>query len=409
MEPWNTFHLAGIALALFAAVAPGAEPDGIPFFESKVRPILVENCFKCHSVSEKHKGGLLADSLAALLKGGESGPALVPGKPEQSKLIEAVNYKNTDLQMPPKGKLSEAQIAALTTWVRIGAPWPTASAAAIVAPGVDPEKKRRMAEHWAWKPAQVSGPPAVKDEAWIRSPIDRFILAKLDANNLKPAPPADKRTLLRRATFDLTGLPPTTEDVEAFLNDRSCEAFAKVIDRLLASPQYGERWGRHWLDVARYADSNGMDENLAYANAFRYRDYVVTALNRDKPYDQFVREQLAGDLLPVAGNAEETQQRQIATGFLALGPKVLAEPDPQKMEMDIIDEQLDTVSRTFMGLTMGCCRCHDHKFDPLPTADYYSLAAILKSTRVMVNFNKVARWYERPLGTPEDRRGARRL
>ena len=400
------------ALALFlAASALGAEPGvaDTQFFESKIRPLLIENCFKCHSATEKEKkakGGLRVDSLAALLKGGDSGTALIAGKPDESKLIEAVRYKNADLQMPPKQKLPDAAIADLADWVQRGAPWPNQieNGQTLANPAAPPdlEKQKRMAEHWAWQPVRPRTPPEVAEKSWPRNALDRFILTKLEEKKLKPAPPADKRTLIRRATFDLIGLPPQPQDVDAFVKDESPDAFGKVVERLLATPQYGERWARHWLDIARYADSNGMDENYAYVNAFRYRDYVITAFNHDRPYGQFVRDQIAGDLLPVSGNKEETIQRQIATGFLAIGPKLLAEPDSKKMEMDIIDEQLDTTGRVFMGLTLGCARCHDHKFDPIPTADYYSLAAIFKGTKVMENFTKVARWWERPLGSKEE-------
>src|SRR6185369_95533 len=220
---------------------------------------------------------------------------------------------------------------------------------------------------------------------------------------LDPAPPADKRTLIRRATFDLTGLPPTPDEVRAFLDDARPDAFARVVDRLLASPRYGERWGRHWLDVARYADSNGLDENLVYRHAYRYRDYVIQAFNKDKPYDLFLKEQLAGDLLPGAGSDATTFERWTATGFLSLGAKMLAEDDPVKMEMDIVDEQLDTTARTFMGLTVGCARCHDHKFDPIPQADYYSMAGIFKSSKTMENFKVVAQWHEYVLAPAAER------
>jgi Protein of unknown function (DUF1549)/Protein of unknown function (DUF1553) len=250
------------------------------------------------------------------------------------------------------------------------------------------------ADHWAFQPPKEPKIPSARSIAG--SPLDAFVFSRLEEKRLKPAPPADKRTLIRRATFDLVGLPPTPEEIEVFLQDHSPNAFAKVVDRLLASPHYGERWGRHWLDVARYADSNGMDENLVQANAWRYRDYVIRSLNADKPFDQFVREQLAGDLLP--GNGFD---RLIATGFLSLGPKMLAEDDAVKMEMDIVDEQVDTVGKVFMGLTLGCARCHDHKFDPISMADYYGLAGIFKSTKVMDNFKVVARWHERPIATPE--------
>jgi hypothetical protein len=249
-------------------------------------------------------------------------------------------------------------------------------------------------QHWAFRPVQRQPLPGVKKTAWPGNEIDRFILARLEERGLAPAPRADKRTLLRRLTFDLIGLPPTPEEIEAFLRDESPRAWANVVDRLLASPHYGERWGRHWLDVARYADSNGMDENLVQAHAWRYRDYVIGAFNRDMPFDRFVREQIAGDLLD-----EPTNETLIATGFLALGPKMLAEDDPVKMQMDVVDEQIDTVGKTFLGLTLGCARCHDHKFDPISTADYYGLAGIFKSTQVMENYKVVARWFERPIGS----------
>jgi hypothetical protein len=237
----------------------------------------------------------------------------------------------------------------------------------------------------------------------VKTPIDAFILAALEKKGLQPVRPADKRTLIRRATYDLTGLPPTPAEVQAFLDDDSPAAFARVIDRLLASPRYGERWGRHWLDVARYADSNGLDENLVYKNAFRYRDYVIQAFNKDKPYDRFIQEQLAGDLLPPAPELATMYERWTATGFLSLGAKMLAEDDPVKMEMDIIDEQLDTTARTFMGLTVGCARCHDHKFDPIPQADYYAMAGIFKSSKTMENFRVVAKWHEYVLAPKEER------
>ncbi len=260
-----------------------------------------------------------------------------------------------------------------------------------------PSKSR----HWAFEPITNPTIPSVHNTSWPRSSIDHFILAQLEDKDLKPAPVAAKRILIRRATFDLTGLPPTPAEVEAFLADTAPDAFARVVDRLLSSPRYGERWARHWLDLARYADSNGMDENLAYASAFRYRDYVVAAFNQDKPYDQFIREQLAGDLLPPVAPDADPSEHLIATGFLSIGPKMLAEDDPMKMEMDIIDEQVDTIGRTFMGLTLGCARCHDHKFDPLPTADYYALAGIFKSTQTMIHDN-VSRWVDRQLPMPAE-------
>ena len=256
---------------------------------------------------------------------------------------------------------------------------------------------------WAFQPPDDPPLPAVRDRDWAANPLDPFVLVRLEEKQLRPAPSADRRTLIRRFTFDLTGLPPTPAQVDAVLADPSPHALAKLTDRLLASPHYGERWGRHWLDVARYADSNGLDENYAYANAWRYRDYVIAAFNTDKSYDQFVTEQLAGDLLPAGDDESAYLDRMVATGFLAFGPKFLAEKDPQKMEMDIIDEQIDTFGRAFMGLTLGCARCHHHKFDPILTEDYYGLAGIFKSTRTMDHFIKFARWYENLLLTRETR------
>ena len=383
-------------LLFFIAVCAGvarAEGDGADFFEKSVRPLLAQQCFTCHSAASRPvMGGLRLDSREGIEKGGSRGPAIVAGKPEQSLLLRAVRHVD-NLRMPPSGKLKDADVAVLAEWVKMGAPWGKASDKAAVEP----------AKFWAFVAPIEPAIPEVKNAAWIKSPIDAFILAALEAKGLNPASAADKRTLIRRSTVDLTGLPPTPEEVSAFLNDTAPDAFARVVDRLLASPRYGERWGRHWLDVARYADSNGLDENLVYKNAFRYRDYVIQAFNKDKPYDQFIQEQLAGDLLPDPGDLNTSFERWTATGFLSLGAKMLAEDDPVKMEMDIIDEQLDTTSRTFMGLTVGCARCHDHKFDPIPQADYYSMAAIFKSSRTMENFKVVAKWHEYVLAPQADR------
>jgi hypothetical protein len=254
-------------------------------------------------------------------------------------------------------------------------------------------------DHWAFQPVRSVTPPEVERASWVTNPIDRFVLARLEAAGLQPAPAADKRTFIRRATFDLIGLPPTEDQISDFLRDDSPDAIDRLVDRLLASPHYGERWGRHWLDVTRYADSNGLDENVAHGNAWRYRDYVVAAFNRDKPYDRFIIEQLAGDLMAPGNDPALRRERLIATGYLVLGPKVLAEPDKQKMEMDIIDEQIDTIGRSLMGLTLGCARCHEHKFDPISTEDYYALAGIFKSTRTMESFKTVARWQEHSIAT----------
>ena len=364
------------------------------FFEKNVRPLFIQRCFGCHGAGASPMGGLRLDSRESILHGGGRGPAIVAGKPNESLLIRALRQTDDSLKMPPGKKLSDAAIAMLAQWIAMGAPW-----AANQSPATETAAKK----YWAFVPPQDPAPPQVKNSGWVKSPIDAFVLAGLEAKNLKPTPPASKRELIRRATFDLTGLPPTPEEVQAFLSDQKPDAFARLVDRLLASPRYGERWGRHWLDVARYADSNGLDENLVYRNAFRYRDYVIAAFNKDKPYDQFVREQLAGDLLPDAQNLETSYERWTATGFLSLGAKMLAEDDPAKMEMDIVDEQMDTASRAFMGLTVGCARCHDHKFDPIPQADYYALGGIFKSSKTMENFKVVATWHEYVLAPPEDR------
>ena len=383
------------ALPLLVAVLPlVAQDDGPQFFEKNVRPLLVQQCLGCHSAtSQPIMGALRLDDRALAIKGGSRGASLIPGDPANSLLLKAVRHTAGALKMPPGPKMKDADVAVLTQWVQMGAPWGsnTVSSAA-------PAKK-----YWAFVPPTSPPIPVVANQAWVRSPIDSFILANLDAKGLQPVKNADKRTLIRRATYDLVGLPPTPAEIQNFLNDNSSEAYAKVIDRLLASPRYGERWGRHWLDVARYADSNGLDENLVYKSAFRYRDYVIAAFNKDKPFNQFLTEQLAGDLLPESADLPTMYERWTATGFLTLGAKMLAEDDPKKMEMDIVDEQLDTTMRAFNGLTVGCARCHDHKFDPIPTADYYSLAGIFKSSKTMENFKVVAKWHEYVLAPKADR------
>ena len=379
-------------LPLAAQMPPAAREDGPAFFEKSVRPLLAAQCLGCHSAtSQPIMGGLRLDSRDLALKGGGRGPAIVPGKPAESLLLQALRHTAGALKMPPGPKMKEADLAVLTQWVQMGAPWGNTVSAASAG-----------SKYWAFVSPLASAPPSVRDRAWVRSPIDAFILAALEAKGLTAAKAADKRTLIRRASYDLTGLPPTVAEVQTFLADSSEGAFAKVVDRLLASPRYGERWGRHWLDVARYADSNGLDENLVYKNAFRYRDYVIAAFNKDKPFNQFLTEQLAGDLLPSA-DLPTSVERWTATGFLTLGAKMLAEDDPVKMEMDIVDEQVDTTARAFMGLTVGCARCHDHKFDPISHADYYSMAGIFKSSKTMENFKVVAKWHEYVLVPKEDR------
>lgn len=384
----------GIALA-----AVPADEAKVAFFEKNIRPILIKRCYECHSVeSGKSKGGLTMDSRNAILKGGDSGPALVAGQPEKSKIIESVRYKNEDLQMPPKGALPSSEVKALEEWVKMGAPDPRE---AVVAKQHAPRviDLKEGSKHWAFQPVSNPSVPAVKAD----NPVDAFIIAKLAENGLALSAPADKRTLIRRATFDLTGLPPTPQEVEAFLADNSPAAFSKVIDRLLLSPHYGEKWGRHWLDVARYSDSNGLDENIALGTAWRYRDYVVKSFNADKPFDQFLTEQIAGDLLE-SKDIPTRHERITATAFLNLGAKVLAEPDKEKLTMDVVDEQIDVMGRAFMGMTLGCVRCHDHKFDPIPQDDYYALAAIFKSTQSfsLDRIGALSTAYESPMGSLDD-------
>ena len=375
----------------------------LEFFEKQVRPILAHRCYPCHGPDTgRGQAGLRLDSLAGMLRGGRSGPAMAPGDPRKSLFILAINH-DTFVQMPPKTKLPQSEIQTLTEWVRTGARWPNAEVPAVQPSAASSDQAEFSEEEksfWAFQPVVEPAAPAVENSGWAKTPIDRFVLAQLEAKGLRPAPAADKRTLIRRATIDLHGLPPTREEAAAFLADDSPAAFARVVERLLASPRYGERWGRHWLDVARYADSNGMDDNLTYADAWRYRDYVIAAFNDDKPYDQFVREQLAGDLLTTWSD-ESRAESLIATGFLMVGPKMLAEDDPVKQQMDIADEQLDTSARAFMGLTMGCARCHDHKYDPLRIADYYSLAGIFKSTGTMISYRVDSKWNATALESSE--------
>ncbi|HTI51787.1 MAG TPA: DUF1549 domain-containing protein, partial [Planctomycetaceae bacterium] len=411
--------LGALAASLLAKEPAAEKPPAIDsraadaeirFFENKVRPLLVKRCYECHGPdSDEGEGELRVDSLEGLLKGGKSGPAIVPGEPSRSLLVLAVRHDGA-VAMPPKKRLPQAEIDGLTAWVKQGAPWPGAGTGAkstnkFPAPdssaAASPQWDETTRNFWAFQPARPPRLPSVADATWPRSPIDQFLLSRLEAAGLRPAPPADKRTLLRRATINLWGLLPTPEESAAFVDDRSADAWERVIDRLLGSPRYGERAARHWLDIVRYADSNGMDDNLAYGDAWRYRDYVIAAFNADKPYDRFIEEQLAGDLLAEEDPAHR-DELLVATGFLALGPKMLAEDDPVKQQMDIVDEQLDTTCRVFLALTMGCARCHDHKFDPLSMRDYYALAGIFKSTQTMLTFRVDSKWNATALGNPAE-------
>lgn len=387
-----------------AEISPAASSvEAVEFFEKRIRPVLVARCYECHSVeSGKAKGGLRVDSREAMRRGGETRPAVVPGDLDKSLILEAIRYGNHDLKMPPKGRLSESVVADFEAWIKTGAPDLRAENVLVAAEGKG-AANNVATNHWAFEPPKSVTTPSVKKGRWVQSPIDSFVLAKLEAAKLSPAKPTDKLTLLRRVTFDLIGLPPSMEEMDAFMADKSPDAFSKVVERLLASPHYGERWGRHWLDVARYADSNGQDENKAMSHAWRYRDYVINAFNQDKPFDQFVREQLAGDLLPAAASQRETFEQWTATGFLVLGPKMLAEQDKPKLVMDVVDEQIDVVSRALLGLTVSCSRCHDHKFDPIPARDYYALAGIFKSTKTMGDLAFVSKWNERPISTTDEK------
>ncbi len=380
-------RLVGFLFSALLFVAPGTarsqtaarDQDAlVEFFEKKVRPVLANNCNNCHSANNKAIANLRVDDRNGLLKGGNRGPAVIPGNPEKSLLIQAVRKIHPKVKMPPDHELTEQEIADLATWIKDGAAWPAVHVPASIG-RPNPKYEQLRKEHWAWQPLRDAKAPAVKNKVWARDDIDRFVLAKLEEKKLNPVGDADRLTLIRRVTFDLTGLPPTLDEIDAFLKDNSAQAFEKVVDRLLASSAYGERWGRHWLDVARYAESTGSARNLPYPQAWRYRDYVIDAFNSDKPYDRFIREQVAGDLLP-AKNQQERDTQLIATGFLALGVKDVNQRFKVRFVMDNIDEQIDTVTRSVLALTASCARCHDHKFDPIPVSDYYALAGIFHSS-----------------------------
>jgi mono/diheme cytochrome c family protein len=357
-----SFVLTGAAFA-----APPENPQGVEFFEKNVRPLLVSKCQSCHG-AKRQQGGLRLDSRAGLLKGSDNGVIVENGNPDKSRLIQALRY-NGEIQMPPKGKLPDEAIAKLTEWVKRGAPWPDD---VVKGAGHSQSVADVRRTHWAFQPVEKARPPAVKNAEWIKTPLDAFVLAKLEAKALRPSPEAERRTLIRRLTFDLHGLPPTPREVADFENDRSPDAYARLVDRLLASPRYGERWGRHWLDVARYADSKGyvFTDERRYPFAYTYRDYVLRAFNEDLPYDQFVVQQLAADRLPLG----DDKRPLAALGYLTLGRRFLNNIH------DIIDDRIDVTMRGMQAMTVGCARCHDHKFDPIPTRDYYSLYGVFASS-----------------------------
>lgn len=359
--------LISILAATTVTVVRGADSlAGVDFFEAKIRPLLMDHCYDCHSAGRKIKGGLRLDLRAGWEKGGDNGPAIVAGKPDESLLIKAVRYTDEDLQMPPKKKkLAPEQIALLEQWVQMGAPDPRTEEIKTV---VVPEKEK----HWAFQPIQNPPAPRVENQRWVRNEIDDFVLDELEQHQLSPSPRADPRTLIRRVFNDVIGLPPTPDEVAKFEQDPSPDAYARLVDDLLDRPQFGERWARHWLDVARYADTKGyvFEEERKYAFAYTYRDYVVQAFNDDKPFDRFIIEQLAADQL----NLGEDKRPLAAMGFLTLGRRFL------NNQQDIIDDRIDVTCRGLMGLTVTCARCHDHKFDPIPTADYYSLYGVFDSS-----------------------------
>jgi hypothetical protein len=366
------FGILTLGLWLFHAdTGFGSEPtaEQAEFFNKKIRPLLETNCFTCHGhKSGKSKGHLVVDSLGALLKGGDSGPAIAPGRPEDSLLLKAVGYRDEDLRMPPKGKLADDQVAMLRDWVKMGAPWPGSSEEkATRTPGKITAADRQW---WAFKPLRVPALPRPSDPAWQHNPIDCFIRQRLDAEGLQPAPPADRAALIRRVTFDLIGLPPTPEEVAAFVSDASPDAYETLVERLLANPRYGERWARHWLDLVRYAESDGFRHDAYRPNAWRYRDYVIRAFNSDKPYDRFVREQLAGDEI-----APDDPEALVATGFLRHTIYEYNQRDARGQWQDMLNDVTDVTADVFLGLGMGCARCHDHKFDPILQRDYYRLQA----------------------------------
>ncbi|MFO0880955.1 MAG: DUF1553 domain-containing protein [Gemmataceae bacterium] len=377
---------------LLVLVSSARADERVAFFEKKIRPVLVQHCYSCHSAEaqakKKLRGGLLVDTKAGLLTGGDSGPALVPGKPADSLLLKSMRYEG-DLKMPPRGKLPPAVLADFEQWIRQGAHDPRTAAATVKARGLSLEEGRAF---WSYRPLQAAPPPLASRSA--SGFIDAFIQGNLARHGLKPAPEADRAVLLRRLSYDLIGLPPTPEEVDAFVADTRPDAYERQVERLLASPLFGQRWGRHWLDVARFAESLTL-RGFVLHEAWRYRDLVIDRFNQDAPFDQFLREQVAGDLLP-ASTLQQRREQRIATTFLALGNTNLEEQDKAQLRMDVVDEQLETIGKAVLAQTLGCARCHDHKFDPIPTKDYYALAGILRNTRTLTHAN-VSMWLDIPL------------
>ncbi|MEZ6120598.1 MAG: DUF1549 domain-containing protein [Pirellulaceae bacterium] len=371
-----------LSLSVRVHAEPSFSNQQIEFFEREVRPILAEHCYSCHSTSaDKLKAGLVLDSHEGVLQGGDSGPAVVPQNVDESLLIQAVRYEA--FEMPPRGKLSDQQIQTLERWVADGAAWPTESDVKVAKREFDWDQRRE--EHWSWQPIQVSPVPEAFDAKYgmIRNRVDQYLAQRLEQANVPVATEADKVALVRRLYFDLIGLPPTVQQVDQFLTDSQSDAYERLVDDLLRSPHFGEKWARHWMDLVRYAETCGHEFDYPLPHAYRYRDYLIRAFNADVPYDQFVREHIAGDLLPHPRHNPEEKYNEsiIGTGFWFLGEAVHAPTDVRGDEVLRIDNQIDVMCKTFLGLTVGCARCHDHKFDPIPTKDYYALAGFLQSSR----------------------------
>ncbi len=393
------YALGWVLFLVCATVGSSADFD---FFERKVRPLFVEHCYECHSTaSGKSKGGLLLDSRQGWQTGGDSGPVIVPRDPDASLLLQAIRYANPDLEMPPDGRLSKEQVKIMEDWIRAGAHDPREGVSQATDSTIDMDQGKQF---WAFQPPTSPPIPAVQNRHWPKNAIDFFILSKLEESGIQPVPPAEDAHLIRRLYFDLIGLPPTTEQLQEAQNLPAEIRMTVLVDRLLASKHFGETWGRHWLDLARYSESTGGGRSALLPNAWRYRNYVIGAFNNDKPYDQFVREQIAGDLFAAETNAQRAEQL-IATAFLVIGPKNLDLQDKELLRMNTVDEQIDAVSRVFLGMTVSCARCHDHKFDPIPTQDYYALAGIFRSTRTLKRSN-VSTLTRRDLPTSESHRKA---